>query len=254
MNDHVDILCSTRNTPPEAQEPNHGLATLGLFAAGIAHEFNNLMTPASAAAQAALACGDPDAARVTLQRVLDAVQQAQRIGETILRMAGGKSLRVEDGSLREIVEAAIAISRMELAKSRVRVVLDVPADATIRVEPSALLHVLLNLIVNARRAMAGGGGVLKLLATPSQPRDQRMAWVLQVVDTGRGMTPDQTANALDPFTGRQRSEGTGIGLPLCKQLIGAFGGEITIDSTPGRGTTVRLTLPAAATAPSRAAA
>jgi PAS domain S-box-containing protein len=118
-------------------------------------------------------------------------------------------------------------------------------EVMVRVDETALKRVLINLLSNAVKFSEAGGTV-----TVRSGFDARGGFTISVVDQGIGMSPEEIPIALTPFrqvnTGLQRKyEGTGLGLPIAKQLIEMHGGILSIDSTPGAGTTVTLLLPAA---------
>jgi CheY-like chemotaxis protein len=107
-----------------------------------------------------------------------------------------------------------------------------------------LEHVLLNLLLNAKDAMPAGGVVV--VATTRPPAaDGDAAIVLSVTDSGSGMSDDVLARAFDPFfTTKPTGEGSGLGLATVLGVVQRAGGSVTIDSAPGRGTSVRIVLPA----------
>jgi signal transduction histidine kinase len=117
----------------------------------------------------------------------------------------------------------------------------------------------MNLLINARHAMLGRRhGTLSLIATPHAAA-AGPAVRIEVSDTGHGIDPAHLGSIFDPFfTSRDpgsESRGTGLGLSLCRQIVERSGGQITVQSTPGEGTTFKIVLPAAKTDPaSRAAA
>jgi CheY-like chemotaxis protein len=130
------------------------------------------------------------------------------------------------------------------------------ADPTVTtIDAHQLQNAILNLAVNARDAMPGGGRLL--VETGNTRIDKRQAAeigdvrpgryiLIRVVDTGRGMPADVAARAIEPFfTTKPVGKGTGLGLSMVYGFVKQSGGHMTIDSTPGAGTTVRLLLPQA---------
>jgi two-component system, OmpR family, sensor histidine kinase BaeS len=116
----------------------------------------------------------------------------------------------------------------------VRAAPDLP---TIEVDPARLRQVIGNLVANALRFTPSGGSIT-LGATRSGD-----GIGLTVRDTGAGMEPDAVAHAFDRFTRSPDSSGTGLGLPIARNLVEAHGGTIVLRSTPGEGTTVEVQLP-----------
>jgi signal transduction histidine kinase len=114
-----------------------------------------------------------------------------------------------------------------------------------------LEQVLVNLLINACDACAGGGHVV----ARASDRGDRIA--LEVSDDGAGIAPENLAHVTDPFfTTKKRGQGTGLGLTIAADIVKNHGGTLEIESAPGRGTTVRVMLPpaAAAAAPGGASA
>ena len=109
--------------------------------------------------------------------------------------------------------------------------------------PGELKEVLVNLLENARGALDGGGEV-RISAAPSGGGE----WLrVDVADTGEGIPPESLPRVFEPQFST-RTSGTGLGLAIVKRLVEAWGGEVTVDSTPGEGTTVHLRLRVADTA------
>jgi signal transduction histidine kinase len=121
----------------------------------------------------------------------------------------------------------------------------VPADLAVRCIPVQIQQVLLNLILNAREAMLPGGGILKVTATATASYVE-----IAVHDTGRGITPENLKNIFRPFfttkNGKDRptdGSGSGVGLAFCRRIVEAHGGEISVQSEPGKGSTFTVRLP-----------
>jgi CheY-like chemotaxis protein len=118
-----------------------------------------------------------------------------------------------------------------------------PALPPLRADPHQLHQVVVNLVTNAYQAVRQTGGPHRLtIMTRPDPAQSRV--VLEVADTGPGMTPEVLARIFEPFfTTKPSGEGTGLGLPLCQGIIESHGGIITVESQPGHGTVFRVTLP-----------
>src|SRR4029079_11425803 len=103
--------------------------------------------------------------------------------------------------------------------------------------------VFINLLVNAAHAIPEGHSDQNRITVRTRTDDQGRA-VIEVEDTGRGMPPEVQARVFDPFfTTKSVGEGTGLGLSICHGIISGLGGQISIDSTLGQGTVVRVVLP-----------
>lgn len=142
----------------------------------------------------------------------------------------------------DVVKKTMVLCKHGAITSHSRLEYDGPAELPlVRATSTELMQILLNLVRNAQQAMEahGGGGKVVIHATP-----QGDAVRFVVRDTGPGMPPDVLAKIGTPFF-TTRTEGTGLGVAQCKRLVGSLGGDLDIDSAPGRGTTVTFTIPQA---------
>jgi two-component system OmpR family sensor kinase/two-component system sensor histidine kinase BaeS len=120
----------------------------------------------------------------------------------------------------------------------------------IEIDPVRIREVMTNLLSNALRHTPSGGSVIVRVAAWPRGSESRVPQlesriVVEVCDTGRGMTPDAIARAFDRFYKGSESRGSGLGLTIARSLVAAHGGEIHASSEPGRGTTITFTLPGA---------
>lgn len=218
---------------------------LAQVAALIAHEVNNLLTPASARCEMLVPnlANDPDSLRL-LGHVQAAVAQACVTSRTILEVASGPQ-RGEKTSINSCVRFVVDALLPPTARPRVRMELsDQQFDAAI--SHSALAHITLNLLLNALAATAHSGEVV--LSAGQATRSTRNDSVSIIVrDTGLGMTPAQLHVCYRTFDPSQSGfYGKSLGTLLCRLLVERAGGSIRVDSAAGRGTTVTVLLPAAA--------
>jgi two-component system NtrC family sensor kinase len=222
------------------------MATLGTMAAMVAHEFNNLLTPILSYVPYALSQRDPKLLALALERTLKQVQKAKAICDRLL--AGpGDGRGAADVALLGQVEEAIELLVRDLAKDQIELVVEVPADLRVMVEPELIQQVIANLVMNARQAMAGRAGRLTIWAS-NDPGDD--VWV-HLRDTGLGIPPELQPRIFQPFVStkqdadRPDQRGIGLGLAVCRQIVEQHGGRITFQSTPGEGTTFSFSLPPA---------
>jgi PAS domain S-box-containing protein len=228
------------------------MEALGHLARGIAHDFNNLLSVILGTADVLrreLPEGDPHGE--DLDEIRDAGRRAARLTKQLLAFA-----RADRGTP-ELVEPDHAVAGMEgllrnAIGETVALELDLEAEPwSIRIDPGYLEQVLVNLAVNAREAMPGGGTLAiatrKLPGRPLPSIPGPGNWVeLRVRDTGRGIPPDDLPRIFEPFfTTKEKGRGSGLGLPTVFGIVEQAGGKIAIDSEPGRGTTVTAWLPAA---------
>ena len=116
------------------------------------------------------------------------------------------------------------------------------AETFPNIEPRTLQQVLMNLILNARDATASTGGAISIDAQSSDNDDYV---IIQISDTGTGMTSLELDRAFEPYFTTKGSAGTGLGLPICREIIERQSGTLTLASTAGLGTTATIRLPAA---------
>ncbi len=221
------------------------LSTLGTLTASVAHEFNNILTPIISYAQLALAKpGDPELSHKAHTK---AVQGAQRASDLCANLLGyAREDHAGDvADLSNVVHSSIDCLGKSLKSQGIELVLDLP-HAQLAIRPSDLEQVLVNLILNARKAMTPAGGTLTIRAT----LEREVAQVV-VADTGRGVPAEVADQLFEPFItfnpdkAHDAQPGTGLGLSVSRDIITAAHGSITFDSTPGEGATFCLTLPLA---------
>ena len=158
--------------------------------------------------------------------------------------AGKLELNKSDVDLQELVDSVSSLFRGQVSDAQIDLRVSIAdAPATLIADSRALRQILINLISNAIRFTPPGGSVVV-----AAQDDGHGGSVLTVTDTGIGMTPEQVERALLPFEQAHDPThsflgGTGLGLPLSKNLIELHGGRLVIQSDPGAGTTVRVTVP-----------
>jgi signal transduction histidine kinase/HAMP domain-containing protein len=163
--------------------------------------------------------------------------------------SGKLKIRHEPVEMREITADCVAMMRDQCARGGLALEYEEPREPLIvSGEPAKLRQVLLNLLSNAVKFTEPGG---RIAITAGQAAGIA---TIEVTDTGIGMTPAEVVVALTPFGQvdnrlARRYEGTGLGLPLAKELVELHGGTLTIVSEPGHGTTVRMAMPVLAVEP-----
>ena len=231
------------------------METLGTLAGGIAHDFNNLLTAILGNVYLARSAVDAESA---LAPYLDEARVASERGAELVRRLLAYSRpgvdRSERVSLVHLVDETVKLARRGLTPSVELEVQEPCPPAAVEGNFSALQQVLLNLLVNARDAMPGGGRMRISFAT-DQVDDEAAAaaglrpgpfHVIAVSDTGTGMSPETLSRIFDPFfTTKEVGKGSGLGLPTSLSIARAHGGALEVQTAPGRGSTFRIMLPAA---------
>jgi signal transduction histidine kinase len=216
------------------------LATIGQLAAGVAHELNEPVANVLGFAQlAAKAEGLPAAVSRDIGQIVTAALHAREVVSKLMLFARQKLPTRKSVDLNRLVEDGLYFLSARCAKSGIDLERRLePGLPELAADPGQLQQVLVNLVVNAIQAMPGGG---RLTITTGKSGDEV---VLDVADTGTGMTEDVVQRIFVPFfTTKGVGEGTGLGLPVVHGIVTGHGGRIEVKSAPGQGTRVRVYLP-----------
>jgi two-component system sensor histidine kinase HydH len=216
------------------------LAALGEFATGVAHEIRNPLTSLKTTVQA-LSRREPDARRQQLLADMEGeIDRLARVVNDLVdfgRPRPPKPVRVPVGDALKQISAMIDT---EAAQRRVHVSWQGDAALAPYVDRDQLMQIVLNLALNAVQATpAGGSVVLRAYAEADKV-------VIEVSDTGCGIPPELLDRVSEPFV-TTKPKGAGLGLSISRQLCELNGGQLSIASTPGQGTIVRILLPVEAT-------
>jgi signal transduction histidine kinase len=231
------------------------LATIGTIAAVIAHEFNNLLTPIVSYSQFALASAEsdkPDMALIkkALGKSFQSSTKAGKICTSMLGLARGESC-FADVTVQNLVDEVLLVLARDPQKDGIALRVQIQPGLAVHGDSVQLEQVLLNLLINARQAMLGGGaaggsgGSLTIKAQKLDTGEIR----LQVIDTGPGIPAKLLPRIFDPFfttksaTRKGEAKGTGLGLAICKEIVEHHRGRIEVQSEAGKGTTFSIYLP-----------
>jgi len=230
------------------------LEAVGLLAGGIAHDFNNLLTAIHGYAELAReSIAEGDQARDDIEQVLHASDRAAELIRQLLAFSRRQMLQPRVVGPAEIVSGTLPMLRRLLGAHIDLVTHAQPGVGRIRVDPSQLEQVIVNLAVNARDAMPDGGRLA--IETANAELDAGYAAVhadatpgsyvaLIVSDTGSGMDAATQARIFEPFfTTKAIGQGTGMGLATVYGIVRQSGGSIYVYSEPGRGTSFKVYLP-----------
>jgi PAS domain S-box-containing protein len=232
---------------------NQRLEAVGQFASGIAHDFNNLLTSIHGYAELArssLPYGDP--IREDMDRVLGSAERATAITRKLLAFTRRQIMAPVDADPAKIIADLVPILS-PLLGGNVELSIEVAPDhGWIRVDPTQLEQVIVNLTVNARDAMPHGGTVTISISdvglSDAKRPDLQLNPVpfvrISVADTGTGMDPATLARAFDPFfTTKGPGKGTGLGLSAVSSIVAQSGGLVHVDTILGGGSTFHVDLP-----------
>jgi signal transduction histidine kinase len=220
------------------------LSSVGELASSIAHEFNNILTTIINSAK--LGMRNPESAekQTAFERIVKAGQRAATIAGGMLGFARKSGTHRQKCDVARLVEEVLILTEKDLSKHRVHVETRLLARPLAWVVPGQIEQILVNLVINARQAMPGGGR-LKIEVKENEEAD---TVEVKVADTGVGIPPDQLRLIFEPFfTTKQPDEygrgGTGLGLSVCRQIIDNHHGRIRVESVAGKGSTFTLKLP-----------
>jgi PAS domain S-box-containing protein len=227
---------------------------LGQLTGGVAHDFNNLLTVVIGNLELMESIvGDHPEMTAHLGEAMEAAWRGVDLSQRLLAFSRKQMLAPEVISVNALIgEMEVLLRRTLGAGINIEVS---PADGLpqVRVDPGQLENAILNLAINARDAMPNGGTMR--IRTGQFKADRRYAdarpdvepgryVMIEVADTGIGMTPDIRERAFEPFfTTKERGKGTGLGLSMVYGLLKQSGGHARVYSEPGQGTSVKLFLP-----------
>jgi signal transduction histidine kinase/ActR/RegA family two-component response regulator len=230
------------------------MEAIGRLAGGVAHDFNNLLTVINGYAEMVLGMAAmPSLARDCVEEVLNAGNRASALTNQLLAFSRRQVLQPRAVSLNDVVSNLSKMLHRVIGEDIELVSVLAPGLGSVRADPNQMEQVLINLALNSRDAMVGGGRLTLTTAevapgedgAPMQPGAGADRFVMLVVtDTGQGMDAETRRNIFEPFfTTKGQGKGTGLGLSTVYGIVKQSGGEIQVSSKPGEGTTFRLYFP-----------
>lgn len=218
------------------------LSSIGLLAAGVAHEVNTPLAVISTYAQmlAKQVSGDDQKAKL-LDKIAKQTFRASEIVNSLLNFSKSSPGEFADVEVNQVIEETVSLVRHQLDKNRIDVKLQLePSLPCVKGNAGKLQQVFLNLVINARDAMEDGGRLS--IRTWSDGACAR----IDVSDTGHGISSDNLSRIYDPFfTTKTAKKGTGLGLSVTYGIVQEHGGSIEVQSQSGAGTRFHLEFPLA---------
>jgi two-component system NtrC family sensor kinase len=233
---------SARVQLEEQLQISEKMASIGLLAAGVAHEVNTPLTGISSFTQMLLQGAEPDDPKTkVLEKIERQTFRAAKIVNGLLNLA--RPAQVDSGpvDLNAVINDVLSLLEHQLRTGRIQVRKELaPAAPLVQAIEYKLQQVFLNLLLNARDSMPRGGWLT--IVTTAGDTDV----TVEIGDTGSGIPPDQLSRIYDPFfTTKEIGKGTGLGLSITYGIVQEHGGTITCESAIGQGTRFKLTLPVA---------
>jgi signal transduction histidine kinase/CheY-like chemotaxis protein len=236
------------------------LEAVGQLTGGVAHDFNNLLTVVIGNLELILgARGDPAKIERLALNAIKAAQRGEHLVRQLLTYARRQIGHPQTVELNQLVATLENLIRRVIGEQIDVVTMLNPSLDPVRIDPGQFETAILNLAINARDAMTGGGRITietrNVIVDPRQVADDAEVApgphvVVSVRDSGSGMTPAVLARAFDPFfTTKEVGKGSGLGLSQVYGFTKTAGGHVRIRSAPGAGTTVELYLPRASERP-----
>ncbi len=221
------------------------LAAVGTITSGIAHELSNPLNNISITTESLmedLKSMSDDQKWARLQDIYFETERASEIVKSLLDFTRLENPTLEPLDLVEVLRSSIRLIQNELLINNVEARLEAPQDLPkVNGSLNQLRQVFLNLFINAVQAMAGGG---TLEVVVFHEKGDRVC--VEVRDTGAGIPPDVLPRVFDPFfTTKEPGKGTGLGLSVSYSILMKHGGDIQVESSPGRGSIFHVCLPAA---------
>ncbi len=219
------------------------LAQLGSAVAKVSHDLRNILTTAQMFTDRLEASEDPTVARA-VPKLVSSISRAVNLCETTLAFGKAEEhppvlARIH---LHDIVQDVIESERLAAAGGDVHYRIDIPPGLVLRADSEQLYRVLLNLVRNARQAIAASGrpGEIAIRAEESDK-----SWDIFITDTGPGLPPKARENLFTPFQGGARKGGTGLGLAIAAELVRGHGGRLELLHSGETGTAFLICLPKA---------
>jgi two-component system NtrC family sensor kinase len=220
------------------------LASLGMLAAGVAHEINNPLSAILALTALTLEdVKEDDPNRENLEEVVKQTQRCRDIVKGLLEFSRHSKVNTELADLNEILQDTLSLVSKQAQFLNINVVTNYdPQIPPVMADKSELEQVVMNILINAVQAMQERGTIT--ITTRHSTPDNSVEVLIS--DTGCGVPPDKIDQVFDPFfTTKESGQGTGLGLSIAYGIITSHRGSISVESEVGKGSTFKIRLPAA---------
>jgi len=226
----------------EQLQQREKLSSIGLLAAGVAHEVNTPLTGVSSYTQMLLGMlSETDPKHALLLKVRRQAERATNIVNNLLNFSRtGSATEFSEIDISRVLDDTLQLLEPQLRSNQIEIIRDYDPDSPqVFGNSGQLQQVFTNLLLNARDSIPAGGSI-RISTTPADDH----GLTIEVSDTGIGIAPENVAKIYDPFyTTKGVGRGTGLGLAVSYGIVQEHSGHISVESVPGRGTTFRITLP-----------
>jgi signal transduction histidine kinase len=242
---------STIGSKQKAEDQRQKMEALGRMMGGVAHEINNMLQPVTLLGQDLLDTGQvTEDGRLHLETMVDCTRKAREIIGDVLAFSRPTPRTAEIHDPAVLLDDSLRLVRQAMPANLTLMVRVAGHPPNVRINRTTFVQILLNLATNAAAAMDGQGELTILLDVDAPGPDAATTRTqsgfvrLRVIDTGCGMDKTTMERAFEPFfTTKLVGQGTGLGLPVVYGMVQEVGGTISLDSRPGRGTTVTILIP-----------
>jgi PAS domain S-box-containing protein len=219
------------------------LALVGKMSSNIAHEVRNPLVPIGGFARLIHKRLEEDSPlRKHTNIMIKEIDRLERLLHNLLYFTKDIEPVFQPVMINKLIETIIALYKDTCLEKNIKVNTDLSPDIPVtNIDPSCMKQALINIMVNSIHAMPNGGA---LTIKSSIGKKNRKSYVsISIMDTGKGISKDVTKNIFDPFF-TTRAHGMGLGLALTKRIVEVHGGEVTVESEEGKGSTFTINIPA----------
>lgn len=218
------------------------LSSLGTLTAGVAHQLNNPLNNISTSCQIAVDefdSGDTPLLKRMLNNIYQETLRARDVVKSLLEFSRSQDFCLREMQLADVVNKAVLLAKSQVPPN-IAIAIDIPDDLVFSIDVQRIQEVFINLIINAAQAIEREGKISISAALDETANEV----VVEVSDTGTGIPEENQARVFDPFfTTKEAGKGTGLGLSVVYGIIQKHQGTITVQSTPGQGTSFFIRLP-----------
>jgi PAS domain S-box-containing protein len=219
------------------------MESLGTLAGGIAHDLNNILAPIMMASQLLRRTETDPKALARIEMIHKSAQRGAEIVKQLLTFVRGNEGRITNVKVPDLLHDISKLTRETFPKNIAIHMNADPGVGEIKGDPTQLHQVLMNLCINARDAMPDGGELTVTASNMPEAPDQPPRILIEVKDTGTGISPVVKEKIFDPFfTTKEAGKGTGLGLSTVLGIIKGHGGEMEVESAVGKGSTFKIYL------------
>jgi signal transduction histidine kinase/CheY-like chemotaxis protein len=237
---------TARSKAEEMLRQAQKMEAIGQLAGGVAHDFNNLMMAALMSLDNAQkhVTRDSEKALIMIANARAAANRAAKLTDQLLAFARQQPLQPESFRVDRLIEELAPLLEQAVKETgEIKLCLGCEGG-TVKADQQQLAACLLNLVVNARDALSNRGVITVSTSCSTLPATGMPAILIEVADTGIGISSDIVMRVFDPFfTTKPVGKGSGLGLSQVYGFVQQSGGDVSVDSTPGVGTKMRIYLP-----------